>query len=447
MSRPFGRGSVTALLAHSALIQTIVFLVRPSITYQAIALDVPIFALGALAATFALVPLALAVPAGGWVDRFGERLLMLVGSATVILATVVLLLAGTTLAGLIAGTALLGAGHLGCIVGQQTVVANTSHGSRLDTMFGYYTFSASLGQAIGPLLIPLAGGAVVNPNTTILFAVGAALSLVLLITTFGIARVPRQPAPASAAPKDSALAILKVPGVARAITTSAVIVAAVDLTLVYIPALGAERGLTAATVGIVLAIRAVFSMISRLFLGRVSARIGRGRLITAEHRALRDHSGRTRNPAPAVGTLHRRGAARSRSRRRPATDHVVAHRADAARSAGQGTVVTLGRQSTRPGRNPCGRRCCRSWTRRGRSSRHYRRAARNHPAPSPRGQVGRRRSVNCPHTHARGRRIVPRSKSGESALGGANSECCPFQSPSVGRPDRRGSLGGHLARK
>ncbi|MGC5172159.1 MFS transporter [Microbacterium sp. DT81.1] len=280
MSRPFGRGSVTALLAHSALIQTIVFLVRPSMTYQAIALDVPIFALGALAATFALVPLALAVPAGGWVDRFGERLLMLVGSATVILATVVLLLAGTTLAGLIAGTALLGAGHLGCIVGQQTVVANTSHGSRLDTMFGYYTFSASLGQAIGPLLIPLAGGAVVNPNTTILFAVGAALSLVLLITTFGIARVPRQPAPASAAPKDSALAILKVPGVARAITTSAVIVAAVDLTLVYIPALGAERGLTAATVGIVLAIRAVFSMISRLFLGRVSARIGRGRLIS-----------------------------------------------------------------------------------------------------------------------------------------------------------------------
>lgn len=73
--------------------------------------------------------------------------------------------------------------------------------------------------------------------------------------------------------------ILRTPGVARAIGTSALIVAAVDLTVVYIPALGIEREMTAASVGALLTIRAVASMLSRLFLGRAAARIGRARLM------------------------------------------------------------------------------------------------------------------------------------------------------------------------
>lgn len=51
--------------------------------------------------------------------------------------------------------------------------------------------------------------------------------------------------------------------------------------MVYLPALGTDRGLTAATVGAMLTVRAVFSMVSRLLLGRVSRRIGRMRLLVA----------------------------------------------------------------------------------------------------------------------------------------------------------------------
>ena len=49
--------------------------------------------------------------------------------------------------------------------------------------------------------------------------------------------------------------------------------------MVYLPALGTDRGLTAATVGAMLTVRAVFSMVSRLLLGRVSRKIGRMRLL------------------------------------------------------------------------------------------------------------------------------------------------------------------------
>src|SRR5205085_6019863 len=45
------------------------------------------------------------------------------------------------------------------------------------------------------------------------------------------------------------------------------------------PALGAERGLTAATVGLMLTVRAVFSMVSRLGLGSVSRKLGRMKLL------------------------------------------------------------------------------------------------------------------------------------------------------------------------
>ena len=49
------------------------------------------------------------------------------------------------------------------------------------------------------------------------------------------------------------------------------ILAAVDITLVYLPAFGAERGLKASAIGLLLTIRGVASMTSRLFLGRLTA--------------------------------------------------------------------------------------------------------------------------------------------------------------------------------
>ncbi|GAA2852331.1 MFS transporter [Paenarthrobacter ilicis] len=276
-----GRRSSTALLVHSALIQAVTFLVRPAATYRALELDVPAFALGVLAASYAVFPLLLALPIGGLVDRLGERRLMAIGSAVVMACSAFLLLWGTSVLALVAGTALLGAGQLACVVGQQAVVANNAAASRLDSAFGYLTFAASLGQALGPLAISVVGGASVRPNTQAIFILSVAMSLVMFLTTFVISRrVSGRTTPANGTrPKGNAMSLLKTPGVARALATSATVLAVVDLTVVYLPALGAERGLTAATVGLMLTVRAVFSMISRLGLGRVSRKLGRMKLL------------------------------------------------------------------------------------------------------------------------------------------------------------------------
>lgn len=276
-----GRRSATALLVHSALIQAVTFLVRPAATYRALELDVPGFALGLLAASYAVFPLLLAVPTGGLVDRLGERRLMAFGSAVVLACSAFLLLWGSSIVALVIGTALLGAGQLACVVGQQAVVANNAASTRMDSAFGYLTFAASLGQALGPLAISLVGGASVRPDTQVIFLLSVCMSLVLFLDTFLIpAKVSAgKRTTGRAAGAGSALSLLKSPGVARALTTSATVLAVVDLTMVYLPALGTDRGLTAATVGAMLTVRAVFSMISRLLLGQVARRIGRLRLL------------------------------------------------------------------------------------------------------------------------------------------------------------------------
>jgi MFS family permease len=247
-----GRRLLALLLLHSTLTQVITFVVRPTSAYRALELDVPTAWLGALTASFAIVPLVLAVPSGQATDRFGERRVMLVGAVLLALSGAIFWTERGGAAGLVVGSVVLGTGHLLSVVGQQAAVANTAGPGRFDTAFGYYTFAASLGQAAGPALITLLGGGGALPDTTPIFATATGLGVVLLVCT-AFLRIPAAERPSGAA--------------------------GVDITLVYLPALGADRGLAAGVVGLLLTLRAVASMTSRLFLGRLVRRVGRRRLM------------------------------------------------------------------------------------------------------------------------------------------------------------------------
>jgi MFS family permease len=273
-----GRRLLIVLLLHSALTQVITFVVRPAATYRAIELDVPSAWLGALGASFAVVPLLLAVPSGQATDRFGERRVMLAGSVLMALSGLVLATVGGGAAGLFLGTVVLGTGHLFCVVGQQAAVANSAPPGRFDSAFGYYTFAASLGQAIGPGLIIVVGGKQAIPDTGLIFLVAAAIGVLLIAAAIGL-RMPARPAPSSAAEVGGMGTLLRLPGLVRALLISCIVLAAVDITLVYLPALGADRGLAAGFIGALLTLRAITSMTSRLFLGRLVGLLGRRKLM------------------------------------------------------------------------------------------------------------------------------------------------------------------------
>ena len=269
---------VWVLLAHATLTQLITFVLRPATTYRALELGVPPSLLGVLSGSFALVPLVLALPAGHIVDRLGERRVMLAGSLLMCAAGTVLLALGHTVAGLVVGSVVLGTAHLGAIVGQQALVANSTSSGRMDSAFGYYTFAASLGQAAGPLMIVGFGGSQAIPDTTPIFQGSIAIAIVLFALTFALSDTRAERGPA-ATENVGVRSLLRLPGLAGALLTACTVLAAVDISLVYLPALGAERGIASSLIGTLLVLRAASSMASRFFLGRLSEVLGRRRLL------------------------------------------------------------------------------------------------------------------------------------------------------------------------
>lgn len=279
-SAPGSRGWWLApFFLNTVLVQGITFVLRPTAIYRAIELDVPAQWLGALGASFAVVPLVLALPSGQLADRFGERLVMVVGGALTLIAALAFSVLGGTVAGLILACVLLGTGHLGSVVAQQALVANRTARSDYDKAFGRYTFAASTGQAVGPGLIVLFGGAATIPDTAAIFRWTVALSALLLHSAVLLPRSVRVRA-ATHDETGGVRDLLRRPGLVRALTISCVVLAAVDISLVYLPVLGTETGVSAGAIGALLALRAGASMVSRFFLGQLSAWIGRGRLLT-----------------------------------------------------------------------------------------------------------------------------------------------------------------------
>jgi MFS family permease len=267
-----------ALLAHTVLVQAVTFVLRPTATYRAIELEVPALWLGVLSASFAVAPLLLALPSGQAVDRLGERRVMVAGAVLLCASAATFMLFGQTVGGLVAASVVLGTGHLCSVVGQQALVANNSPAHRYDAAFGYYTFAASLGQAVGPGLILAFGGDRTIPHTGAIFAGAAALTAVPLVAAVLLPRAARRP-PSETSARSGVRELLRRPGLLRALTVSCVVLAAVDITLVYLPALGAERGIASGAIGALLTLRAATSMASRLFLGRLAAALGRRRLL------------------------------------------------------------------------------------------------------------------------------------------------------------------------
>jgi MFS family permease len=202
---------------------------------------------------------------------------MLVGAALVLASAVTFVLLGGGVTGLVTASVLLGTGHLCSVVGEQALVANATAPGRHDTAFGHYTFAASLGQALGPGLILVLGGDRTIPDTHAIFLAAVACAVVLLGVTAALRSSPAR-ARADAAAGGMA-GLLRRPGLVRALTVSCVVLAAVDITLVYLPALGTERGIASGVVGALLTLRAAASMTSRLFLGRLAARFGRRALL------------------------------------------------------------------------------------------------------------------------------------------------------------------------
>jgi MFS family permease len=279
-------GWANKLLISSAITQGAIYVIRPMMTYRALELDATASTIGFIAAIYALFPVLLALTFGRMVGRVGEGRFIILGTIFIGVSAAILLFADS-LTILAIGAALSGLAHLACMVGGQTMVALKSPTDKYEEHFGRYTFSASLGQMLGPILATLVAGStgVIPKSTSAAFALALALSAIAMVPAISW----RNDAPTVVARKEetgtlrAASNLLQKPGMFAAVFMSLAISSTADILVVFLPLYGNENQFSAFSIGVIISIRAATSMASRYFLGRLSARYSTKQLLVTSN--------------------------------------------------------------------------------------------------------------------------------------------------------------------
>lgn len=276
-----------ALTLQAVLAQAAWVGIRIMAGYRALAFGAdPVF-LGILASTFALPALLAALPAGRISDRIGGTAMAFAGLLCATAGTVSLLLT-SELPFLLVSSTVVGLGQLLVMVGQQTFVAHVSVNGSSDSAFGTLTAAASVGQLVGPLAVTLApsliGDSGTAPNTGAGILVCLGLGLLATPAYFFLAGTDARLRSERHSEKTSPSGLrnlARTPGLWRSLAVSGAVLVTVDLMYAFVPVWATEQNISAATVGLLLAVRAAVSVISRLGLSRIIAKFGRRNVLTA----------------------------------------------------------------------------------------------------------------------------------------------------------------------
>jgi MFS family permease len=277
-----------ALSYQASLVQAAWTGVRLMIGYRALALGADPFFLGLLASCFALPALVFAMPVGRLTDRAGGSVVAVTGMFIFALGTA----AAFAFPGqwtLLAAAAVIGFGQMLTIVGQQTFVANVSADHASDGAFGTLSAAASIGQLFGPPLVTIVASLAVfsggdTPNTTVGLIVCGVLILLGTPASVALRRTDRALTPVRIADDEKPARVselLKTPGMWRSLVVSGAVLVSLDLMYAFVPVWATEQGISATMVGLLLALRALVSVISRFGLTRLVDRFGRKLLIMA----------------------------------------------------------------------------------------------------------------------------------------------------------------------
>ena len=270
------------LLLSSTLTQATIYVLRPMITYRAIELDANAVQVGLIAAVYALFPVVLALQFGSLVGKLGEAKFVIYGTLAMMVTSLALVFSDSLITLAIA-TGAAGIAHLACMVGGQSMVALRAPRESYDRYFGFYTFSASLGHMLGPIIASIVAGSngTLPKSTSNAFMLGLVLTIIALVPVIRwrnekptVVRIENAESTFKAAIK-----LAKRPGIMAAIYTSLAISSVADVLVVFLPLFGTENNFSPYAIGAILAIRAGTTMMSRFFLGRLSNRFSTFQLL------------------------------------------------------------------------------------------------------------------------------------------------------------------------
>jgi len=269
--------SIYLVLALAVLNGVAVFGAQMVLALYALKLGASEVAVGALAATFAIFPMLLAVSAGRLVDRFGARWPMTMGAICSGLGLLLPYLFHS-LPALYAAGAMCGFAAIFFNLATQNLVGLLSSAQTRARNFSNYTLTTSTANLLAPLL----GGFSIEHTdhaTTCLFL--AALTIfpaIVLLVSGGL--LPGGTRRERGAGGGGVRAMLADPNVRRLLVTGSLVNVGVNLYQVYMPVYAHSIALPASITGMVIAMNSAAALVVRLSLPYLLRRFGQGRVLT-----------------------------------------------------------------------------------------------------------------------------------------------------------------------
>ncbi|WP_208430998.1 MFS transporter [Aeromicrobium yanjiei] len=290
MRSPLRRPSwFTSLVLISIASHAVLNGVRTLISYRALALGGDALSVGIVTASFAVLPLLVALPIGRAVDR-GHGMRVLRGGLVLTVGAVVLAATSTNLGVLAGASALLGFGQILHTIACQSLIPLWSPPELMDKRFGQLTLGVSAGQFLG---FPLAGIVATLSNsgaggdgtlkTTFSLIVMAAVATAAVPLAYAFSPASRavRSRREQVGTQQSSLTILRQPGMKPAMYSSMTVLSGLDLLTAYVPVLGEHLGLSVGMVTFLLTMRALASVLSRIALPALLVHVGRRWLIVS----------------------------------------------------------------------------------------------------------------------------------------------------------------------
>lgn len=251
---------------------------RLGLTLGALHLGAAPFTVGAMQATFAFLPLFLAVPAGRWIDRIGTRRPILASTALYVVAPLAPAIS-PTLAAHYFSAVLFGIAFLGYALATGNLVGRMGDASGRAARFSWMMIGTALGNALGPVTVGLVIDGVGHAAALLALVLPPAAVFVWTLRSrvLDLAGMPVDKLSA----RGGIAGLLADRELLATIVASTVFSVAWDTFTLTAPLYGSEIGLSASVIGLVMGLFPGSMLGIRLFLPWISRRVAEWRVLAA----------------------------------------------------------------------------------------------------------------------------------------------------------------------
>lgn len=246
---------------------------RITVSLTALQLGLSTFVVGSLIAVFAVIPMLMSVRAGQWIDRIGVRRPIVLGNTLVVLGTALPFLLHNQIALLISACS-IGVGFMLHQVATQDVLGHAEPARRLRN-FSWLSLALAGSGFSGPLI---AGLAIDHLGSRLAFGILTVAPLTALIALRwlqpALRKVDQNIEPAARqVVRRRATELLRLPPLRRILMVNTILSGAWDTHLFVVPLFGVAIGLSATTIGTILATFALGTFLIRLVLPLIQTRV------------------------------------------------------------------------------------------------------------------------------------------------------------------------------